>query len=94
MTYRNYRLHPRMSVRFAVALGAIGISFGVLATTTSAAPKENMKGEAANLRDDAETLLKGNRSLLAKVLAVSSDQIKVDIGEVQPRYLPLKQARQ
>lgn len=52
------------------------------------------KGEAAQLRKDAETLLKADRSVLGKVLAVTSDQIKVDIGEVQPRFLPLKQARQ
>ena len=52
------------------------------------------KGEAAQLREDAENLLKGNRSVLGKVLAVTSDQIKVDIGEVQPRFLPLKQAQQ
>ena len=52
------------------------------------------KAENAQLRKDAETLLKGNRSVLGKVLAVASDQIKVDIGEVQPRFLPLAQAKQ
>jgi len=51
-------------------------------------------GGSAQLREDADTLLKGNRSVLAKVLAISSDQIKVDVGEVQPRFLPLKQAGQ
>lgn len=39
-------------------------------------------------------LLQGNRAVLGKVIAVTSDQIKVDIGEVQPRFLPLKQAKQ
>ncbi|OQW33437.1 MAG: hypothetical protein A4E19_03290 [Nitrospira sp. SG-bin1] len=39
-------------------------------------------------------LLQGNRTVLGKVEAVTSDQIKVDIGEVQPRFLPLKQAQQ
>lgn len=54
----------------------------------------SQQGEAAQLRDDAERLLKGNRSVLGKVQSVTSDQIKVDIGEVQPRFLPLKQAQQ
>ena len=52
------------------------------------------KAENAQLREDAETLLKANRSVLGKVQSVASDQIKVDIGEVQPRYLPLTQAKQ
>ena len=39
-------------------------------------------------------MLEGNRSVLGKVQSVASDQIKVDIGEVQPRFLPLKQAQQ
>lgn len=38
--------------------------------------------------------LQGNRTVLGKVEAVVSDQIKVDIGEVQPRFLPLKQAKE
>ncbi|CAE6728283.1 MAG: hypothetical protein H8K06_17080 [Nitrospira sp.] len=57
------------------------------------APGSTAEG-SAQLREDADTLLKGNRSVLAKVLAISSDQIKVDVGEVQPRFLPLKQAHQ
>ena len=52
------------------------------------------KAENAQLREDAETLLKANRSVLGKVQSVASDQIKLDIGEVQPRYLPLTQAKQ
>lgn len=40
-----------------------------------------------------QQLLPGNRTILGKVEAVTSDQIKVDIGEIQPRFLPLKQAQ-
>jgi hypothetical protein len=32
----------------------------------------------------------GNRPVLGRVVAVVSDQAKVDIGEVQPRFVPLK----
>lgn len=39
-------------------------------------------------------LLQGNRTVLGKVEAVTSDQIKVDIGEMQPRFLPLKQVKE
>lgn len=41
-----------------------------------------------------QQLLQGNQTVLGKVEAVTSDQIKVDIGEVQPRFLPLKQAQE
>jgi len=41
-----------------------------------------------------QQLLQGNQAVLGKVEAVTSDQIKVDIGEVQPRFLPLKQAQE
>lgn len=39
-------------------------------------------------------LLQGNQTILGKVESVTSDQIKVDIGEIQPRFLPLKQAQE
>lgn len=39
-------------------------------------------------------LLQGNREVLGKVEAIISDQIKVDVGEVQPRFLPLQQAKE
>ena len=78
---------------------ALFVTFCVSLVSTSmpalAADKDSaFQAESAQLREDAETLLKGNRSVLGKVLAVTSDQIKVDIGEVQPRFLPLKQAKQ
>lgn len=41
-----------------------------------------------------QQLLQGNQAVLGKVEAVTSDQIKVNIGEVQPRFLPLKQAQE
>ena len=48
------------------------------------------------LQKEAQTeqqLLPGNQTIFGKVEAVTSDQIKVDIGEVQPRFLPLKQSQ-
>ena len=50
--------------------------------------------ETSQMRDDADRMLQGNRSVLGTVQSVTSDQIKVDIGEMQPRFLPLKQAQQ
>ena len=41
-----------------------------------------------------QQLLQGNQAVLGKVEAVTSDQIKVNIGEVQPRFLPLSQAKE
>ncbi|MCC2643219.1 MAG: exported protein of unknown function [Nitrospira sp.] len=51
-------------------------------------------GTGTQRMDEADQLLKGNRSVLGKVDAVTSDQIKVNIGEVHPRFLPLKQAKE
>lgn len=49
------------------------------------APKE--------LATDAQ-LLAGSRAVFGKVLAITSDQIKLDIGEVEPRYIPAKPAKE
>ncbi len=94
MIWKVRPVHSHMGVCLAVTLGMIGVSFGLAAPASASPGEETRKGEGAGIREDAQTLLKGNRSLLAKILAVSSDQIKVDIGEVQPRFLPLKQAQQ
>ncbi|MGZ8366678.1 MAG: hypothetical protein ACXW37_09930 [Nitrospira sp.] len=62
---------------------------------------EEQPAQSLVLAQDAKTehqnehqFLQGNRTVLGKVEAVASDQIKVDIGEVQPRFLPLKQAKE
>lgn len=80
--------------RVATLLGITALLMGLPAAMASAYGAESSKESNSRLREDAETLLKGNRTLLATILAVTSDQIKVDIGEVQPRFLPLKQAQQ
>ena len=94
MTAHRSRSLPQTHTRLAtiVSLSAMITAMPVAMTPTYAA--EEAKSGDMSLREDAKTLLKGNRSVLATVLAVTSDQIKVDIGEVQPRFLPLKQAQQ
>ncbi len=72
---------------FAASLLALG-------QFSSPAWAEAQKQQKEELRRDAQEMLKANRSVLGKVEAITSDQIKLDIGEVQPRFLPLKQARQ
>ncbi len=47
-----------------------------------------------NKHKHEQQFLQGNRTILGKVEAVTSDQIKIDIGEMQPRFLPLKQAEE
>jgi hypothetical protein len=39
-----------------------------------------------------EQLTKAHRSVIGTVVQIAADQLKVDIGEVQPRFLPLKSA--
>lgn len=85
---------PHKGISLAALVGIIAIFIGSPITISSAYGAGASKPGDTNIREDAETLLKGNRSVLATVLAVTSDQIKVDIGEVQPRFLPLKQAQQ
>lgn len=91
------RLIPVRPHRRHVVHGLSVCLFGMLSLTSAIAgqpsPGAGPEG-SAQLREDADTLLHGNRSVLAKVLAISSEQIKVDVGEVQPRFLPLKQANQ
>lgn len=95
MTVHTIRLRPHKEIRLATMLGISTLFIGTPMIVTSAYGAENTKaGDTSLLRDDAQTLLKGNRTVLATVLTVTSDQIKVDIGEVQPRFLPLKQAQQ
>jgi hypothetical protein len=41
-------------------------------------------------RPSGQQLIQGTRPVLGRVVAVASEQAKVDIGEVQPRFVPLK----
>ncbi len=77
-------------------LGSVTLAVaGVRHEATEAPPAQSrqlaqvMKNEHHN-----EQLLPGNQTILGKVEAVTSEQIKIDIGEVQPRFLPLKQAQE
>jgi len=49
-------------------------------------------------RDDIQEgqgqLLQGDRAVIGTVEAITGDQIKVNIGEVHPRFLPLRAARE
>lgn len=95
MTVHTIQLLPHQAIRVLTMVSISTLFIGTPAILPSVYGAENTKaGDTSLLREDAHTLLKGNRTVLATVLAVTSDQIKVDIGEVQPRFLPLKQAQQ
>lgn len=95
MKYIARSEYPYIGIRMLIGVGLIGLWGSLLPMAESAESGQRINpDEGAQLRDDAEKLLKGNRSVLGKVLAITSDQIKVDIGEVQPRFLPLIQAQQ
>ncbi len=53
----------------------------------SAMPAQHPSGKAGQF-------IEGERPVLGRVEAVTSGQIKVDIGEVQPRFIPLKPAKE
>lgn len=61
----------------------------------STAPQNQLLAGAprADQKSDQQ-LLQGSQAILGKVEAVTSDQIRVNIGEVQPRFLPLKPAEE
>jgi translation initiation factor IF-1 len=84
----------RPAVRLAIVLAASWMSVAYTVPSALADSDHSKKAERTQLREDAEALLKTNRTVLGRVQAVTSDQIKIDIGEVQPRFLPLKQAQQ
>lgn len=90
---RGYSM--RGAIHTTLVIAASWMSLAQMPGLSFAASADHSeKGEKAQLREDATRMLEGNRSVLGKVQAVTSDQIKVDIGEVQPRFLPLKQAEQ
>jgi len=91
----RYLFQRTQKIRVAACIGMTAMCLAATAPMSSASAAGGSGATSqSNLRDDAEALLKGNRTVLATVLAVTSDQIKVDVGEVQPRFLPLKQAQQ
>ncbi len=94
MTVHTNR-HSENGMRLATIVGICAIFNALpMAMTSASDAGPSSPADTSSLRKDAQQLLKGNRTVLATVLAVTADQIKVDIGEVQPRFLPLKQAQQ
>src|SRR5918992_4726558 len=59
-----------------------------------AAPKSQLLAQHKEEHGESHQMLQGNRAVLGKVLGITSDQLKVDIGEMQPRFLPLKPAQE
>ena len=61
-----------IGIRMMICFGLIGMWGSVLPMAESAEAGQRINpGEGAQLRDDAEKLLKGNRSVLGKVLAIT-----------------------
>jgi len=60
---------------------------------TTHQPGAQLVAQKAKEQGDKQ-VLQGNQAILGTVEAVTSDQIKVNIGEVQPRFLPLSQAKE
>lgn len=63
--------------------------------TKASAPHNHLQVQATKVDQKGDQqLLQGNQTVFGRVEAVTSDQIKVNIGEVQPRFLPLKPAEE
>jgi hypothetical protein len=63
--------------------------------TKASAPDNQIQAQATKVGQKGDPqLLQGNQTVFGRVEAVTSDQIKVDIGEMQPRFLPLKPAEE
>ena len=82
-----------MALFWSVSAEAVGQSGRD--TLNAARPGQNvLLAQATKTEGQGEQLLQGSQAVLGKVEAVTSDQIKVNIGEVQPRFLPLKPAQE
>ncbi len=74
----------------SVMVGAMVFAGGqVLAGETAA--NDHARPKDAN---EQAQFLPGSRAVLGTVQTITGDQIKVDIGEVQPRFLPAKPTRE
>jgi len=73
-----------------VSLLAITIALLGLSSPTFAAGNERSSATA----DQQDHLLKGDRVVKGTVEKVTGDQIQVNTGEMQPRYLPLTMAKE
>jgi hypothetical protein len=76
----------------AFFIGLLGVTASSVLTV--ALSSAEMGVPAGEDKQASEQLAKGQYSVMGKVLKIASDQIKVDIGEVRPRYLPLKPTRE
>lgn len=102
--YRTSR--TRMTSTFAVILSMLSMALlGSACThaksqsdrrvTGSPASQHQLQAQATKVDQKGDQqLLQGSQKVFGRVEAVTSDQIKVDIGEMQPRFLPLKQAEE
>ena len=86
------------ALMLAVLASACAQANGQTRATTSKEPAQPFRSQilAQHKQEegDSHQLLQGNRAVLGKVEAVTSEQIKVNVGEVQPRFLPLSQAKE
>src|SRR5437879_687225 len=81
---------PEMFTCKFVSLLAITIALLGLSSPTFAASNERSSATA----DQQDHLLKGDRVVKGTVEKVTGDQIQVNTGEMQPRYLPLTMAKE
>lgn len=91
------RLTNRSSLRFSTKsttlfIGRLGLAASCLLMATPALA--DMGTPASEDKQAGEQLAKGQRTVIGTVIAIAADQIKVDVGEVQPRFFPLKQAKE
>jgi TusA-related sulfurtransferase len=82
-----------------VACGTSGQDRGRYEASSRRAPAYDQTGGATSRGDNTITErthggIAGDRTITGKVMDVAADQIKVDTGEVQPRFLPLGMAKE
>ena len=68
--------------------GMLTVGFAVLVCVTLASHA------SADPPDGNLKALQGQRQVMGTVVDVKADQIRVDTGEVQPRFIPLKEAKE
>lgn len=83
-----------LSMTVLGSVSTLAAAAGSQEATEAPPAQSRLLAQAMKKEHQSEQLLPGNQTILGKVEAVTSEQIKIDIGEVQPRFLPLKQAQE
>jgi hypothetical protein len=93
LPHRSHRAAALITVLLAGSFLACAETQNDMARSSSPSSSKMNQATAFKTKGTQEGI-QGDRTLTGTVLEVTSDQIKVNTGEVQPRFLPLSMAKE